>query len=245
MKNEEIPLTSVLLIIFSIFMPRYMVAQKITDPLSALIETVARKDTVNQHIDPGILSIVNDFYADTLVSTSKTVSILSFITDAYGEHGYSESGSWVKNSPGIYYYPSEYELPDYTMSDFTMPAQGKLTSLYGYRPERGRFHQGIDIALNLGDTVKGVLPGIVAKTGYDNGGYGHYVVLSHSGGVETIYGHLLMPMVKPGERIKQGEPIGLGGSTGNSTGPHLHLETRYRGVALDPISWFGLEKLLR
>lgn len=228
----------------TIFMPRLMSGQTLSNVFSSLVETVAGKDSVVE-IDTEILSIINDFYADTLVSTSKAISILSYITDVYSEHGYTESGSWVKNAPGIYYYPSQEELPDYDITDFKLPVEGKLTSLYGYSTTRGRFHHGIDIALNLGDTVRCALSGIVTKTGYDKGGYGHYVVLTHSGGVETVYGHLMLPTVKPGEKIDAGETIGLGGSSGNSTGPHLHLETRYRGVALDPVSWFGLEKLLR
>lgn len=236
------PIKPLILLLFLI--PAAAAGQVTNDPLSGLVETVTGKDSVIQ-VDPTILDIVGDFYADTLISTSRAVDMLSFITNAYGEHGYTESGSWVKKAPGIYYFPTQEELPDYDINDFHLPIKGRLTSLYGYRPGSGRFHHGIDISLNLGDTVKSALPGVVSKTGFDKGGYGNYVVVTHSGGVETVYGHLMMPIVKPGEKISIGSPIGLGGNTGNSTGPHLHLETRYRGVALDPISWFGLDELLR
>lgn len=179
-----------------------------------------------------------------------TTGVLSYLSGVYSDHGYSESGNWGKSvkSPGrsyMNYYTVREILPKYSPEDFIIPAEGCLTSGYGYRPRFGRFHHGIDVAINSGDTVICSLPGIVSKTGYDTGGYGRYALVSHDGGVETLYGHLQICLVSPGQKIKAGEAIGLGGSTGNATGPHLHFETRYRGVAIDPVSWFNLSEKLR
>lgn len=173
------------------------------------------------------------------------LDVLSYLADIYSEHGYNDTGNWAKNTGWKHYVPYEGKLPEYEMSDFQLPARGRLTSSYGYRPKYGRFHKGIDVAMNLGDTVCCALPGVVTVIGYEKGGYGRYVVVSHSGGVETLYGHLTMSIVNPGQSVYAGDAIGLAGSTGNSTGPHLHFETRYRGVAIDPVSWFNLSDSFR
>lgn len=184
--------------------------------------------------------VINELYADEQIEDQTAIDILSYVTGAYSEHGFYDRGGWVKNDQpaSVWYVPYNGDLPEYEVSDFQYPIKGTFTSGYGYRKRFNRFHKGIDIALNYGDTVKSSLPGVVTKTGYEPGGYGNYVVISHAGGVETLYGHLMIPLVEPGQEIAIGEPVGLGGSTGRSTGPHLHFETRYRGVALDPLSWF-------
>ena len=168
-------------------------------------------------------------------------SVLSFITGAYSEHSFNETGSWIDENNQYRYVPFEGELPVYSNDDFYMPVWGNLTSGYGYRPQYKRFHHGIDISLNSGDTIRCALPGVVTKTGFDKGGYGIYVIVAHNGAIETLYGHLSGCIAIPGEKIKSGDPIAIGGSTGNSTGPHLHFETRYRGVPMDPLSWFNLQ----
>lgn len=139
----------------------------------------------------------------------------------------------------ISHYYAEYVIPDCDVTGFKVPVKGELTSYYGYRPKFKRFHKGIDVALGKGDTVKCALPGVVRKTGYEKKGYGRYVLVVHEGGLETLYGHLLMCMVNPGQKISAGDPLGLGGTTGNATGPHLHFETRYHGRPIDPLSWLN------
>lgn len=114
------------------------------------------------------------------------------------------------------------------------PEWGRITSGFGYRAKFGRMHKGIDIAMNVGDTVRVPMSGVIKRTGYEPHGYGHYVVVSHDDGVETRYAHLSIPLVGEGERVHTGQPIALSGNTGNSTGPHLHFETRQAGVAIDP-----------
>jgi murein DD-endopeptidase MepM/ murein hydrolase activator NlpD len=99
------------------------------------------------------------------------------------------------------------------------------------------FHTGIDLVEPFGSPILAADDGIVVLVGADTNGYGNYVVLAHSGGLDTLYGHLSAALVKPGQSVTQGEPIGLEGSTGNSTGPHLHFEVRYAGVAFDPMTY--------
>ncbi|MDE6045874.1 MAG: peptidoglycan DD-metalloendopeptidase family protein, partial [Alistipes sp.] len=103
-----------------------------------------------------------------------------------------------------------------------------------YGPRRGRRHQGVDLPLKVGDPVYATFCGRVRISTYNNGGYGNLVVIRHDNGLETYYGHLSERLVQPNQWVEAGQIIGLGGSTGRSTGPHLHFETRYYGQAFDP-----------
>ena len=187
-----------------------------------------------------IVNIVKIFYAPKNNEKGNTESVLGFLENAYSEHDYHESGSWIKDSPNFRrYFPYQGELPSYTNKDFVTPVRGKISSGYGYRPTRHRNHYGIDIAIDMGDTIKCALPGVVTRIGYERGGYGNYVVVAHSGDVETIYAHLSESIARPGQKISAGDIIGLGGATGNSTGPHLHFETRLEGRPINPFTWFN------
>jgi peptidase, M23 family len=119
-------------------------------------------------------------------------------------------------------------------------ATQRITSGFGYRPKFGRMHKGIDIAMTVGDTVRVPLAGTVRKVSYEARGYGHYVTVVHDDGMETRYAHLSQTLVMPGQRLEAGEPIALSGNSGNSTGPHLHFETRYLGAAVNPAEIFSL-----
>jgi len=107
-----------------------------------------------------------------------------------------------------------------------------ITSPFGLR--RSRWHYGSDLKLHIGDTVMSAFDGIVRMAQFDRYGYGHYVLVRHYNGLETLYGHLSKRKVIVGQEVKAGELIGLGGNTGRSTGPHLHFEVRYQGNAIDP-----------
>jgi murein DD-endopeptidase MepM/ murein hydrolase activator NlpD len=115
---------------------------------------------------------------------------------------------------------------------YALPADGYITSGFGRR--RYLWHYGVDIKLYRGDSVRVAFDGVVRVTKYDRRGYGHVVVVRHRDGLETIYGHLSKKLVGSGQRVRAGEVIGLGGSSGRSTGTHLHFETRYRGEPFDP-----------
>lgn len=106
---------------------------------------------------------------------------------------------------------------------------------WGYGPRWGRMHRGLDLGLVTGDTIRSTFNGVVRYAEFNNGGYGNCVIISHLNGLETLYGHLSKITCKPGSFVFSGQVIGLGGSTGRSTGPHLHLEFRYLGQSIDPL----------
>lgn len=131
-------------------------------------------------------------------------------------------------------------LPDsfnINLRHYHMPTPSKvITSNFG--PRWGRMHKGLDIKVYLGDTIRAAFSGKVRVVRYERNGYGNYVVIRHDNGLETIYGHLSKHLVKENMNVRAGDPIGLGGSTGRSTGTHLHFETRLCGVALNPALFF-------
>lgn len=116
-------------------------------------------------------------------------------------------------------------------SVFCQPVKGRVTSEFGYRWRR--FHYGIDLDLNTGDTVLCAFDGMTRIT-LRHPTYGNVVIVRHYNGLETVYAHLSKFLVYPNEQLRAGDIIGLGGSTGRSTGPHLHFELRYLGNAINP-----------
>ncbi|MDR2484868.1 MAG: M23 family metallopeptidase [Treponema sp.] len=120
---------------------------------------------------------------------------------------------------------------------FIWPVRGYITSNYGYRtsPFTGirQFHSGLDVGVPMGTPVKAAMSGRVTTAGYDKS-YGNYVVLSHHAGYRTLYAHLSVIRTKPGAYVVTGERIGDAGSTGLSTGPHLHFTVYKNGVTVDP-----------
>lgn len=122
-----------------------------------------------------------------------------------------------------------------SLRGFSMPTKTRtVTSPYGYRKKFGRMHKGLDIHIRSNDTIYAAFDGKVRLTNYEAKGYGNYIILRHPNKLETVYGHLNKFLVKPDQVVKAGQPIALGGSTGRSTGPHLHFETRYMGYAINP-----------
>ena len=134
--------------------------------------------------------------------------------------------------------PKEYKID---LRAFHFPCESRrVTSSYGYRRSFRRKHYGTDIKVYVGDTIRSAFSGkirIVANQGRRKG-YGKYVVIRHHNGLETVYGHLSKQLVVEDQEVKAGEPIGLGGNTGRSTGSHLHFETRFLGQFIDPEKLF-------
>lgn len=125
------------------------------------------------------------------------------------------------------------------LSGFCMPTENtKITDIFGYRPRRRRMHYGLDVKVQRGDTIRAAFDGKVRYVSYQRRGYGNYVVIRHPNGLETLYAHLTKKLVDENEVVKAGDPIGLGGNTGRSTGTHLHFETRLLGKALNPALFF-------
>ena len=131
-------------------------------------------------------------------------------------------------------------LPDETTIDlrgFCMPTPSRVvTSNFGAR--WGRQHKGLDIKVYIGDTIRAAFSGKVRIVKYEPRGYGKYVVIRHYNGLETYYGHMSKQLVTENQEVNAGDPIGLGGNTGRSTGSHLHFETRLCGIALNPALMF-------
>ena len=124
-------------------------------------------------------------------------------------------------------------------------AGGRVTQPFGpstlaLEPPLGQyahFHTGIDIAAPFGTTVTAAAPGVVVAVGHTNIGYGNYVVIGHGGGIMTLYGHLLETNVVVGDAVARGQRVGLEGSTGWSTGPHVHFELRVNDAVMDPMPY--------
>lgn len=115
---------------------------------------------------------------------------------------------------------------------FILPATGEVSSPFGQR--WGKAHQGVDIADDYGTPVVASLSGRVSYAGWISG-YGYSVMLEHRNGYSTLYGHMQSILVNSGQTVGQGEVIGKMGSTGNSTGPHVHFEVRKNGEIIDPV----------
>jgi Peptidase family M23/LysM domain len=128
-----------------------------------------------------------------------------------------------------------------TLKNWSTPLyKTKSNSDFGMR--RYRWHHGIDLDLEIGDSIFASFDGVVRMARYNYRGYGYYVLIRHENGLETLYGHLTKFLVKPGDVVKAGDLIGLGGNTGRSTGPHLHFEMRYKGHAFNPEAVFDFER---
>ncbi len=135
--------------------------------------------------------------------------------------------------------PAEYQI---NLRNFCMPTDSRMvTSHYGYRKQFGRFHYGTDIKVYVGDTIRSAYNGKIRIVAYEAKGYGNYVIIRHDNGLETVYGHMSKHLVKENQIVRAGEPIGLGGNTGRSTGSHLHFETRFLGQYIDPEVLFDFE----
>ncbi len=121
-----------------------------------------------------------------------------------------------------------------SLSGYHYPYKGTIHPNGKFGPRRRRAHRGVDLPLKTGDPIYATFNGRVRISTYNTGGYGNLVVIRHDNGLETYYGHLSERYVVPNQWVEAGQIIGLGGSTGRSTGPHLHYETRFYGQTFDP-----------
>lgn len=136
-------------------------------------------------------------------------------TPAYG------SASFTWPCPSSYYISSQFG--------------NRIHPIYGYE----RFHSGVDIGADYGEDILAADEGTVIWAGYDDGGYGYYVMITHPSGYTTLYGHSCELLVYTGQYVSRGQLIAYVGSTGASTGPHLHFEVRGNGTYYDPLSFFS------
>src|SRR5690554_4616331 len=119
------------------------------------------------------------------------------------------------------------------LENFTIPVDGHMTSNFGRRGSR-RYHYGIDLKAQTGDTVYAAFDGKIRVKQFERRGYGYYLVIRHVNGLETVYGHLSKFLVDENDFVLSGQPIGLAGNTGRSFGSHLHFETRFLGKPINP-----------
>ncbi|MBU3750422.1 MAG: M23 family metallopeptidase, partial [Mycobacterium sp.] len=121
---------------------------------------------------------------------------------------------------------------------YAVPTRGIFTSGFGYR--WGALHDGIDVAGPVGTPIYAAADGVVKEAGYTNSGYGAWVLITHSDGTVTRYGHINSWTVQTGQRVFAGDQIGTIGNRGNSTGPHLHFSVLLGGTnATDPVPWLA------
>lgn len=155
-------------------------------------------------------------------------------------YGSNWNTRWVDPFKG----ETKVDFPDSCIIDcssFVFPIDTMLRVTSKYGPRRRRMHKGIDLKVYTGDTIRAAFDGKVRIRNYERRGYGYYVVIRHPNGLETIYGHLSKQLVNVNDIVHAGDPIGLGGNTGRSTGSHLHFETRFLGQAINPADIIDFE----
>lgn len=194
---------------------------------------------------------------DTLDTDDKFIKVVLFDDYSWCYHNLGKpiipdslsDESWDENKVHAYKDLLLKDMPDEvdlllvdSLHGYHIPSSGRIVSRYKFRS--GREHNGIDIKLDKGDPVYAAFDGVVrvSLSGGATGGYGTLVIVRHMNGLETYYAHLSQANVKSGDLVKAGEVIGLGGSTGRSTGNHLHFECRYKGKSFDPERIFDFEK---
>nr|WP_242693161.1 M23 family metallopeptidase [Sabulibacter ruber] len=157
------------------------------------------------------------------------------IWDTRNINPYRKDGRQIQDTIALRLYDDKHA--------YKMPlVKTPVTSDFGFRGYR--WHYGTDLDLDTGDSVKTAFDGVVRISKWDGGGYGNYLVVRHVNGLETLYGHLSKPIAKVGQFVKAGELIGWGGSTGRSSGPHLHYEVRYEGNPIDPEELYDFPEYL-
>jgi murein DD-endopeptidase MepM/ murein hydrolase activator NlpD len=182
-----------------------------------ILYTVKKGDTLSSiaqdhEVDVATIKTVNELFSDVIA-----VNVKLFIPGARLD---------------------QMDLREINGDLFLWPVRGRITSNYGYRsnPFGGasrEFHSGMDIAVPLGTPVHAALSGRVTSAGWDNV-YGNFVVITHHSNYRTLYGHMSAIRTKVGAYVVSGETIGLAGSTGRSTGPHVHFTVYKNGVTTDP-----------
>jgi murein DD-endopeptidase MepM/ murein hydrolase activator NlpD len=211
-------------------------------PVNGVYHTVSEGETINsiaEKYNVDINVILNEWNhleqgqllqaGTSLVIPGGTREFVVWQLPKYnGLHGSAASGVGVCEMPSV-------GLRGYGW--FNWPTDSRRISGWTFHDPRNPPHCGIDIGLHTGDPVYAVDNGVVAYAGWNDYGYGYLIVIDHGNGFQTYYGHLSAIWVVCGQSVYQGTAIGAGGSTGRSSGPHLHFEARYDGVPQDPAAY--------
>ena len=169
--------------------------------------------------------------------SSSIFGALDFVDDAYEDNSVVQSLSSI---PFVNHATTEgvLDMLVEAYNDSTDLFKHKLTSPFGFREEFGRMHWGVDLSMKPGEGIPIPLGGTVVRTGYDEDGYGYFVIVAHPNSLETRYAHLKEILVHPGDTVYPGTIIATSGNSGNSTAPHLHFEIRRNGLPVNPTQIF-------
>ena len=247
MKNKTNKIVSTLMLVCTtVFMP--------ADKLFAAVPV--RIDTSRTHLvipRPALESLPTPLVksptdpVDTLDTANEYIKVILYADNTwqyYKAPDYQQvtgvfDENWVENVSNPYSI-QQTDLPSSWsiwlvdgLDQYHCPFIGDVHPRGKFGPRRGRRHQGVDLPLKTGDPIYATFTGKVRMSKY-MGGFGNLIVIRHENGIETFYAHLSKRYVEVGDWVNAGDVIGLGGSTGRSTGPHLHFETRYKGFAFDP-----------
>lgn len=199
-----------------------------TMALTAFSQTMKEHHTTHNSLLANQAKIIDRIKLyETMMYTKELYGIIEE-DDIYAE-------GWESGLVNAYKNATIPQTKNISIIGYHMPIKHRvINSHYGYRKNFGRMHHGVDLKANWCDTIYSVFDGKVRLTKFDRDGYGFYAVIRHDNGLETVYGHLSRFLVKPNQYVKSGQPIALSGNTGRSTGPHLHFETRFMGIPLNP-----------
>lgn len=186
-------------------------------------------------------TLVTSKLSDTKTNRSGDTSTLSFINGINDLKIILDNLQKINDSGNIDLTETETKLKNYINSIPTLwPTSGRISSTYGSREDpfsfTSKFHDGIDIAADYGQSVKAAGDGTVSLSG-SYSGYGNAVIINHGHGISTIYGHNSKLLVKKGQKVKKGDVIAKVGSSGRSTGSHLHFEVRINDSPIDPFKF--------
>ncbi len=167
--------------------------------------------------------------SDEVLIDSSWVKVAGYysIWDTHNINPYRVDGRRIRDTLTL-------RLVDPDRQRFAKMPLGKTPITSGFTFRWGRWHFGVDLDLETGDSVRAAFDGVIRISKWDGGGYGNYLLVRHYNGLETLYGHLSKPLLPVGTFVRAGQVIGLGGSTGRSTGSHLHFEVRYEGNPINP-----------
>ena len=219
--------------------------------LDALSGQIAREQDLAAALDDLLTQFQGALDGLTGQSAEDTQALLDLLEQQWRSlNAASVSSAWGAASVGAGSVQLLGSLPhDVSSGRFTVPIAGAvLTQPFGptdfwFEPPLGKyphFHTGLDLAAAAGTPVVAAADGVVSAVGSTRGGYGNFVVIAHGDDLMTLYGHLQASVVKVGETVHAGQTIGLEGSTGFSTGPHLHFEVRVKNSVVDPAGYLAV-----
>ena len=197
----------------SVISARTEEARVVRDELSASRNTLAAARRLKRSALVDARETREEYLEEVSALAEQSATLAAAIRDA--QAGAGSTGTGVPSAAG-----------------FIWPVNGPVVSGYGWR--WGRMHEGIDITASSGTPIWAAAAGTVIYAGW-LGGYGNLVVVDHGNGLSTAYAHASAILVGVGQQVSQGETVSLVGSTGNSSGPHLHFEVRVNGAAVDPL----------